>query len=73
MNKTEFLEKIKKVIDCETDLDENTNLSELEEWDSIAMISTAAFLDTIGKKVSSAEIKNITSIKELMEKAGINE
>ena len=45
MNKVDFLEKFVDVLQTEDDIDFDTKLEDIEEWDSLSMISTVAFLD----------------------------
>ena len=45
MNQNEFLEKFIDVLQTDEDIDFDTKLETLEEWDSLSMISTVAFLD----------------------------
>ena len=48
-------------------LNENTELTDLAEWDSMAVISLIAMFDSeFGKEIPSAEIKNFKTIKDIM-------
>jgi acyl carrier protein len=72
MNREEFLKKFKNIIQTETELSEDTNLLDLDEWDSLAMVMTAAFLDKeFGLKVPNSKIQNFDTVKDIMIKAGI--
>ena len=75
MNKNEFLEKVKDILQYEYDeeLTDTTSLSDIEEWDSISIISIAALIDSTGKKATVDELKNIKTVAELLNLAGINE
>ena len=74
MNRDEFLEKIKDILQYEHDeeLTYNTNLLDVEEWDSISIISVVAFLDSeFKKKITVNELKDVKTIEEIAQLAGI--
>lgn len=74
MDRKEFLLKIKEILQYEgyTEIDFSTNLLDLEEWDSISIISTVAFLDSnFNKKVKISDLQNIDTIEDLAKIAGI--
>lgn len=49
-------------------LAEDTMLEDIEEWNSLAYLSFSVLLsDEFDKKVSAAEIKTYTSVKELLD------
>ena len=73
MNRKEFYTKIEDIMDCESEITSDTEMSDIEEWDSLAIISTIAFLDSIGKKITAEELRKIKTAGELAELAGINE
>lgn len=50
-------------------LDENTELSSISEWDSMAVISTIAMFDSVfGKDIKSEEIKKFKTVKDIIDK-----
>ena len=72
MNKAEFLEEFIEVLQTEEEIDENTVLEELEEWDSLSKMATIAFLDkNFSIKVTFDEIKNFKTVQDIIDKAGI--
>ena len=74
MNREEFIEKIKDILQYESDkeLTYNSNLIDLDEWDSLSIISTVAFLDSeFGKKVTVSDLQNVDTIEDLAIIAGI--
>ena len=73
MNRKEFIAKIADIMDSEEKLTIETNLPDIEEWDSIAIMSTVALMDSLGKKVTVDDIKNVSTMKELVDMAGIDE
>ncbi len=49
-------------------LDENAELSNINEWDSMAAISIIAMFDSVfGKEIKSDEIKNFNTVKDILE------
>lgn len=72
MNKVDFLEKFVDVLQTEDDIDFDTKLEDIEEWDSLSMISTVAFLDKdFSIKVSIEEVKNFETVGDIAKKAGL--
>ena len=69
MTKTEFLELLAETIDTE-ELEENMNLDEIEEYDSIALLSLMSMYDEMGVKVSPNDFKGLITVKELIDLAG---
>ncbi len=74
MKREKFLEKIKDILQYkgDKDLTYNSNLIDLDEWDSLSIISTVAFLDSeFGKKVTVSDLQNIDTIEDLARIAGV--
>lgn len=63
----EKLNILEELLDIERDtLSEEKYLGELNEWDSIAVISTIAMFDSyFGKEVSASEVKGFKSVKDI--------
>ena len=70
MTKQEFVEKLSEILDVE--VDENTDLRELEEWDSLAMLGVLALYDEIGVEIDINEMDEFKSVKDLLNKANID-
>lgn len=45
MKKEDFLKELKEIIQTDIEISEDTKLSDIQEWDSLAMMSCASFLD----------------------------
>ncbi len=72
MNKEEFLVQMQDVLQTETELTMETVLDELDEWDSLSMMATMAFLDkNFGVKMKIADIKTLVTIGDIAAKAGV--
>ncbi len=49
-------------------LDENAELGSINEWDSMAAISTIAMFDSVfGKELKSEEIKRFKTVKDILD------
>ena len=69
MTKTEFLVEMQDVLQTETELTPDTVLADLDEWDSLSIMATMAFLDKhFGVKMKLADFKEINDFGELMDK-----
>ena len=74
MNRMEFLTKMQDILqyEHEEELTYNTNLLDVEEWDSISIISTVAFLDSeFGKKVTVSDLQDVDTLEDIAKIAGI--
>jgi len=69
MTKQEFIEKLIDLLDVE--VDENTNLIELEEWDSLAMLGLLSLYDELEVEIDIDEMDNFKSVKDLLQKANL--
>ncbi|MEO1927138.1 MAG: phosphopantetheine-binding protein [Nautiliaceae bacterium] len=70
MTKQEFIEKLSEVLDVE--VNENTDLTELEEWDSLAMLGVLSLYDELGVEIDINEMDEFKSVKDLLKKAHID-
>lgn len=72
MTKEEFLTEMQDVLQTEEVLNMDTVLADLEEWDSLSMMATMAFLDkNFGVKVKIADLKTLGTIGDIAAKAGV--
>lgn len=72
MSKEEFLVQMQDVLQTETELTPETVLADLDEWDSLSMMATMAFLDkNFGVKVKIADLKTLATIGDIAAKAGL--
>ena len=73
--KTEdFINELKDALEIEDEDQEitlETNLKELEEYDSLSVLSIIAMIDkNFGKQISSSDFIKITTIKSLIDLIG---
>ncbi len=68
MKRAEFLQEIIDTVEIEDVINENTVLDDLEEWDSLASITTLAlFKQKLGLNVGAQEVKKCQTVKELLD------
>ena len=67
MDTTQFLENIKDLIDTETELTVDTKFRELDEWDSLAALSTIAMVDDeYGIVISANELRQLETLGDII-------
>ena len=72
MTKDEFLVQMQDVLQTDAELEMETVLGDLDEWDSLSMMATMAFLDkNFGVKTKIVELKTFTTIGDIAAKAGV--
>ena len=60
------------VLQTEQKLSMDTVLAELDEWDSLSVMATMAFLDnSFGVKTTMADYKEMKTIDDIAKKAGL--
>jgi len=70
MKLEEFLELLAETIDTEEELAIETLLEDIEEYDSIAVLSLMSMFDEMGVKVTPNDFKNIEKVADLVRLAG---
>ncbi len=72
MDKSEFLSSLAEVLQTETNIDFDTVLNDLYEWDSLSKIATIAFLDkNFNVQSNITEINSFITVNDIAKKAGI--
>lgn len=72
MTKDEFLVQMQDVLQTESVLKMDTVLGDLDEWDSLSMMATMAFLDkNFAVKVKIVDLKTFATMGDIAAKAGI--
>lgn len=67
MTKQDFLLELQELLQCETSLHEETVLTDLEEWDSLAFMVLIAFFDkNFGQRIVFDDLKNCRSPASLI-------
>lgn len=70
MDCKEKLNLLEELLDIEKDtLSEETDLSEISQWDSMAVIMLIAmFDDAMGKTITPKEVKGFKTVKDILDK-----
>jgi len=66
MNKAEFLDMLREVMDREEELNEEMLLDDVEEYDSLAALSLMAMFDEYGIDVSPKTFEGLKTIRDLV-------
>lgn len=66
MKETEFIKQLTDIMDTETELTLDTNLSDVEEWDSLSLVSFLSFCNArLKRPILPEEIKQAQTVKDL--------
>ena len=72
MANDEFLTEMQDVLQTEENLSMDTVLADLEEWDSLSVMATMAFLEkNFGVKTVMKDYKEMSTIGDIAKKAGL--
>ena len=64
----DFLEEMIELLETEQTVDMDTHLKDIEEWDSLSIVSFAAMVDIkYNKKVLVADVKSAQTVRDLFE------
>lgn len=66
MSSQEFVQRLKEdILDIDGDLTMDTNLEDLEEWDSLALVSFTAFAGMQGVDVERSAVRGAKTVGDL--------
>lgn len=72
MTREEFLNEFVEVLQTEDEISFDTVLADLDEWDSLSVMATMAFLDkSFGVKTTMKDYKEMKTIGDIAKKAGL--
>ena len=66
MNADEFIAKLTETLATETELTTNTSLDELEEWDSLGILSVIELIETYNSDIELESIYNSKTVGDLL-------
>nr|WP_315146894.1 acyl carrier protein [uncultured Flavobacterium sp.] len=73
MTKQEFISGLQEELDFETVLTKNTNIKDLDEWDSMSAMVLIGFVSNeFDLILSPDDIKAMTTIDSLIERIGLD-
>ena len=68
MNEEIFIEKMMDILDAEEEISMDTQLDDVEEWDSLSVVSYVAMANTAcGKKIEPKTVREAETIRDLYE------
>ena len=68
MKRFDFLKEIIDSIEIEEEINENMVLDDIEEWDSLAAVTTLAlFKQKLGLNIGAQDVKKCQTVKDLLE------
>ena len=70
MTSENFIAKLAELMDTDVALDLSTKLADVEDWDSLSMVSFFSFCNTQGRRVTADEIKSAQTVEDLFKLAG---
>ena len=71
MTAEEFISKLVELMDTDAEINLSTRLADVEDWDSLSMVSFFSFCNTtLSRKVSPDEIKAALTVGDLFKLAG---
>ena len=69
MNQKEFIDNLSKALETEDLLSPETKLVDLEEWDSLGILSTIELIESCGGKISIEEINSAIMVQDIYQNA----
>ncbi len=68
MKRFDFLKEIIDSIEIEEEINENMVLDDIEEWDSLAAVTTLAlFKQKLGLNIGAQDVKKCQTVKDLLD------
>ena len=66
MNEKDFIEKLVILMDTESDINMESLLEEIEEWDSLSFVSFLAMASTAsGEKIHPGQVLDAVTVRDL--------
>jgi len=66
ITENELIEAIKDAMDIEYDIEHSKNLKELEEWDSLAVLTLLSFFHDNGVDIEVEDVEEANSIDDFI-------
>lgn len=74
MRKEDFLASLQDILQCEAELEPQTTLADLEEWDSLAMMGLVAFFDRkLGRALDFETLGRCATVADLLALADVRD
>ena len=73
MTKEEFIKSLTEIMDTETELKLDTKLADVEEWDSLSLVSFMSFCSVnLKRPIMPEEVKTAQTVEDLFKIVGGN-
>lgn len=73
MTKQEFCKAIADIMEVDDEINETTDLTKYEEFDSLAIMSLVALINSkFGKRIPGTQLKAVKTPEELMRLIGVS-
>ena len=70
MTAEEFVKKIADIMDTDAELKLSTKLADVEDWDSLSMVSFFSFCDSkLNRRLTPEQIKSAQTVEDLFKLA----
>ena len=73
MNVTEFLKLTSEILECENEIEIDDDIEDIDEWDSLGVLSIISMLDEMGITLALDQFENIETIKDYIDLVGISD
>lgn len=71
MTAEEFIKRLTELMDTDTTLELKTKLADVEDWDSLSMVSFFSMCNsTLNRRVAPEQIKGALTVEDLFKLAG---
>lgn len=70
MTSEEFIKKLVDLMDTDAEINLSTKLADVEDWDSLSMVSFYSFCDSkLGRRLTPEQIKSAQTVEDLFKLA----
>ena len=73
MNVKEFLKLTSEILECENEIGIDDDIDDIEEWDSLGVLSIISMLDEMGITLALDQFEIIETIKDYIDLVGISD
>ena len=73
MNVKEFLKLTSEILECENEIGIDDDIEDIDEWDSLGILSIISMLDEMGITLALDQFENIETIKDYIDLVGISD
>ena len=71
MNVKELLIVVAEALECEDELSLDQNIEDIEEWDSLGVLSIVSMMDDLNISVNLEDLEEIKTVEDFVQLTGI--